>query len=889
MTRMHATSSPADTTRATLGARTLPLEGCHLAVDTKGGLARVRLVQRFSNPHAEALSVTYKLPLPADAAVSGFAFRIGERRIVGVVEGRSEARAQYERAIVEGRSAALLEQERSSLFTQEIGNIPPGAAIEAEIDIDQPLTWLAEGMFEWRFPLAAAPRYLGTATETSGSFATSGVSFDTALEGTGARASLAMMVRDAIPAGRSPESASHPLVTSQVGGSFQVELGSGNRALLDRDVVVRWPVVGAVATVGVDVARPEGALGDSAAFGLVTLVPPAASAQVRAVRRDLTLLIDTSGSMSGEPLTQAKRVCSALIDSLGDDDTLELIEFSYQATSFKPAPQAATAAFKKAAQAWVAQLSASGGTEMLSGVERALREVRAGSQRQIVLITDGLVGFEREIVRALLSRLPESARLHALGVGSAVNRSLLAPIARAGRGVEAIIGLGEDPERAAKRLLERTVAPAVVDVVIEGGCVRRVAPSRLGDAFHGAPLRAAIEIAPEGGTIVVRGRTEEGAFRREIQVPPVARALAGESGPAVAKLFARELVEDLEMKLSSGEHPHAIDAEIERVGKAFAIATRLTSWIAQTREVTVDPRAGNRHVDQPHELPYGMSAEGLGLRSAASPEASASLGAVAGPVVDMVYEFADDEARSAPEPTRIRASAPLSKKISANLPVPRSPAPGMAPPASRGFAGPPPAAPPVAPPPPAQAPSGGAAGRRQEAEGAEEEKLAAPAPKSPARPVTVATPAAPAKPKPLLERALDKMKEIVSSEKSAKRAKAAVADAKREAEADSADDESLAASARRILRGRVVELGDGSARIEFTVDALGLTLDFDDLEVWLVRKDGSEERLVVAIDASSYAGSYAAGVSVRVAVTLPPGAERVLVRLRIGDVEVHAV
>lgn len=889
MSLMHATSSSADSTRATLGARTLPLEGCHLAVDTKGGLARVRLVQRFSNPHAEALSVTYKLPLPADAAVSGFAFRIGERRIVGVVEGRSEARAQYERAIVEGRSAALLEEERSSLFTQEIGNIPPGAAIEAEIDIDQPLTWLAEGMFEWRFPLAAAPRYLGSASETSTPSGKSGVSFDTALEGTGARASLAMKVRDAIPAGRSPESASHPLVTSQSGGSFQVELGGGNRALLDRDVVVRWPVAGPVATVSVDVARPEGALGESAAFGLVTLVPPVASAAVRTVRRDLTLLIDTSGSMSGEPLTQAKRVCAALIDSLGDADTLELIEFSYQATSFKPAPEAATVAFKKAAQAWVAQLSASGGTEMLSGVERALREVRSGSQRQIVLITDGLVGFERDIVRALLSRLPESARLHALGVGSAVNRSLLAPIARAGRGVEAIVGLGEDPERAAKRLLERTVAPAVVDVVIEGGCVRRVAPSRLGDAFHGAPLRAAIEIAPEGGTIVVRGRTEEGAFRREIQVPPVAHALPGEGGPAVAKLFARELVEDLEMKLSSGEHPHAIDAEIERVGKAFAIATRLTSWIAQTREVTVDPRAGSRHVDQPHALPFGMSAEGLGLRSAATPEASASLGAVAGPVVDHLYDLSKD-AFQTEERSRTRSIAPMKKMKSAEiaqpsrLAGPRAPAPGMAPPASRGFAGPPPAA-----PPPAQAPSGGAAGRRQEGS-ADAGRLAPPVSKAPT-PITIETPAAapPAKPKPLLARALDKVKELVSSEKSAKRDSADLADAKREAAVD-ADDESLAAPARRILQGRVVMLGDGSARIELVVDALGLTLDFDLLEVWLVKKDGSEERLDVVIDASSYAGSYAAGVSVRVAVTLPvDGAERALVRLRMGDVEVHAV
>src|SRR5262245_13541217 len=77
--------------------RILPLEAADLRVDAKGGLARVVFTQRFTNPHAEPLSVTYRLPLPADGAVGGFVFRVGERTIRGVVEGRSEAREQYER------------------------------------------------------------------------------------------------------------------------------------------------------------------------------------------------------------------------------------------------------------------------------------------------------------------------------------------------------------------------------------------------------------------------------------------------------------------------------------------------------------------------------------------------------------------------------------------------------------------------------------------------------------------------------------------------------------------------------------------------------------------------------------------------------------------------
>jgi Ca-activated chloride channel homolog len=141
--------------------RPLPLQGAALRAEASGGLARVVLEQRFRNPHPDPLHVTYVLPLPVDGAVSGFAFRIGERRVVGEVDRRAAARERFEEAILEGRTAALLEQDRASLFTQELGNIPPGAEVVAELTIDQRLRWLDGGAWEWRFPTVVAPRYLG--------------------------------------------------------------------------------------------------------------------------------------------------------------------------------------------------------------------------------------------------------------------------------------------------------------------------------------------------------------------------------------------------------------------------------------------------------------------------------------------------------------------------------------------------------------------------------------------------------------------------------------------------------------------------------------------------------------------------------------------------------
>lgn len=593
----------------TTEGKALPLEGAELRVDARGGLARVVLVQRFRNPHDEPLRVTYKLPLPADAAVSGFVFHVGERTIRGVVEGRSDARQKFEQAILEGKSAALLEEDRSSLFTQEIGNVPPHTSVVAEIEIDQPLAWLVEGSWEWRFPLAAAPRYLG-AGPLEGD-----VALDVASGDVGARASLELTVRDDVPEKRSPESPSHALECVRARSGFDVKLGSGNEAPLDRDVVVRWPVATLEPGASIDVARPASAAGEGRAYGLFTLVPPSPGAGAAATTRDVSLLLDTSGSMSGEPLEQMKRIACALVDSLGDGDTLEMIEFSTRPRAFTRSPEQVTGALKKKAWSWIGALQASGGTEMVTGVKESLRELRAGSQRQVVMITDGLVGFERDVVKSILDGLPASARFHAVGVGSSVNRSLLLPVARAGRGVEAIVGLGEDAERAAKRVLSRTAAPVVVDLTIEGSALKRTASERSPDCFAGAPARVALELDPKGGELVVRGRIGGMPFERRLTVPATERGAGSES---VAKLFARERVEDVEMRLTAGVGT-GHDKEIEEIGKTFSIATRLTSFIAVSDESTVDPRAPSRRETQPQALPYGMSAEGLGLRSSAPP------------------------------------------------------------------------------------------------------------------------------------------------------------------------------------------------------------------------------------------------------------------------------
>jgi Ca-activated chloride channel homolog len=593
----------------TADGRTLPLRGASLRAEAGGGIARVVLEQRFANSYAEPLQVTYLMPLPADGAVSGYAFTIGDKRIVGEVDRRQAARERFEEALASGHSAALVEEERSSLFTQAIGNIPPGAEVVAELTIDQKLSWLDEGAWEWRFPTVAMPRYQGAPGRVGDA---ARVSVDVADAPLPARARLSLLVHDRLLDGRRAESPSHALSINDGDGAITLAENGGTR--LDRDLVVRWPVAAATPGLTVAVARPaDGKPHAGQAYGLLTLVPPARGAASPHVARDLCLLVDTSGSMSGEPLAQACRVLEALVDTLGDDDSLEMIEFSDAPRRWKRKPARANAATRKDARDWLRALRASGSTEMRAALMEALAPLRGESQRQIVLVSDGAIGFESEIVADVLAKLPAASRLHTVGVGSGVNRSLTQPAARAGRGVEVIIGIGEDPERAARRICARTAAPLVVDLVLEGSALVEHAPRRLPDLFAGAPALCALALAPGGGELVARGRTPDGPWSQKLVVAPTA---AGAGAGAVVALFGREKVEDLEMRLCAGEAAETIDRAIERIGLDFQIATRTTSWVAVSEEPTVDPKAPTRKQRIPQELPFGVSVDGIGLRHA---------------------------------------------------------------------------------------------------------------------------------------------------------------------------------------------------------------------------------------------------------------------------------
>lgn len=573
---------------------TLPLRSISLESEAAGGIARTRLRQHFANPYSQPLELVYAFPLPADGTVAAYQVRAGDRIIEGRVEKRDEARATFDAARLAGRTAALLDQERPNLFTQRLGNIPAGQDVIVELTIDHLLAW-RPGSWEWRFPTVVAPRYLGGEGVVTDA---ERVTVDLADRPTSPTVSVSLRIADDLPS--APTSPTHGVVVDRQVVTLKDD------ARLDRDIVICWSAhrqAPGCQVRGLGPASP-GAGAEEPAYGLLTIVPP--SAAETSLPRDLILLLDVSGSMSGRPIERLKTVVTALIDTLGDEDQLEMVAFASQASRYRSRPVRTNARERQRAAAWVTALTAGGGTEMIGAIEEALRPVRRDVPRQVVIVSDGLIGFESSAIRAIRDGLPASSRLHTVGVGSAANRAFLRPASRAGRGVEVLVDLDDASAAGAERIVAATRAPMLVDVVVEGTALND-GDQTLADLLAGSPLVSALRFKPAGGSLVVRGRTSEGAWEQRLDIRP--DGLADDLGAvraAIPALWARQAIEDLELDLACDESRAEIDRQIEAIALEHSVSSRLTSWIAVARESSVDPREPVRIAQVPQTLPYGM-------------------------------------------------------------------------------------------------------------------------------------------------------------------------------------------------------------------------------------------------------------------------------------------
>jgi Ca-activated chloride channel family protein len=671
----------------------LPLEAIDVRAAVAGLLARTVLTQTFANPYDEPLQATYIFPLPDRAAVTEFRMEVAGRVVEGVLEERAKARAAYDQAIAEGRRASIAEEERPGVFTMRVGNLMPGERATVRLAMAGPLPY-GDGEATFRFPLVVAPRYVpgtplpgpsvgdGTVPDTDAAPDASRITPPVLLPGFPNPVRLSLEV-EIDPAGlplRGLAASLHAVRVEDRDGHSVVRMQAGERA--NRDFVLRLSLGDeAVATALATVPDAEGHEGT---FALTILPPPAE----RAPRpRDVVLVLDRSGSMAGWKMVAARRAAARMLDTLGDADRFAVLAFD-NAIECPPALDGeglvvASDRNRFRAVEFLGGIEARGGTEMAEPLRQAVDRLAAAPadgdrDRVLVLVTDGQVGNEDQLVGLLAPRLGE-VRVFTVGVDVAVNEGFLKRLAGLGGGACELVESEDRLDAVMERIHQRVGVPLLTDLVVEDaglaiepGSLTPSAPvngssgRRLPALFAGAPLVVTGRWRGRGdGAVVVRGRLASGReWRVEVPASPGAN-------PALAAVWARGRLRDLEDAYAAGRMAdQQIERQIVATSLRFGVLCRFTAFVA-VDTVVVNEGGRQRKVTQPVDAPQGWDmfgpspvAAGVGVAgmAMAAPAAERSLVARGGAPGGIRPLLATPSrlplpARRAPEPVAVPLDA----------------------------------------------------------------------------------------------------------------------------------------------------------------------------------------------------------------------------------------
>jgi Ca-activated chloride channel family protein len=198
---------------------------------------------------------------------------------------------------------------------------------------------------------------------------------------------------------------------------------------------------------------------------LLMLLPPnELSTASEPVARELIFVIDTSGSMHGTSIEQAKKALTVALGGLRPVDRFNVIQFNSSTSAFRRAGVPATQANVDGARRYIHGLEADGGTEMRPALKRALRgDSEKGALRQIIFVTDGSVGNEEELFGLIEDQLGGS-RLFTVGIGSAPNGWFMRKAAELGRGTYTYVSALHEVEERMDRLFRKLEQPQVTGI-----------------------------------------------------------------------------------------------------------------------------------------------------------------------------------------------------------------------------------------------------------------------------------------------------------------------------------------------------------------------------------------------------------------------------------------
>jgi len=539
----------------------------HVSVTIKDGVAITRVDQEFRNDTSFPIEGRYVFPLPHDAIVSEFSMWVDGERLEGEILPADQARDIYEDHVRRTLDPALLEYIGRDTLAARIFPIPAGGTRRFELSYTEVLG-AESGVYRYLYPLD---------TERFSALPLENVKIDLDIE-----------TSSPLQAIYSP---THRITAVRdQAGHASVSYAEEN-VLPQKDFILYYSVL--PEEMGMTLLTYRAA--DEDGFFLLILSPTVAEEEAP-IAKDLVFVLDTSGSMSGEKIVQAKAALSFILRNLNPEDRFAVVSFSDYPRLQSDALQPVTARNVAEATEWVSLLNASGGTNIDDALTSAL-PLFEGDDRPyyLIFLTDGepTVGETEplSIITDASSANTVDARIFSFGVGYDVNTLLLDRLGQENHGTTVYVTPDENLEGAISSFYRKIAAPALTSpqITIAGLEVYDTYPQRLPDIFHGAQLlyvgryrgsgEAGISLSGDIGD-------SSASFDATREFPAVAL-----DADFVPRLWAgRKIAHLLDQIRLYGESEELVDTVIS-LSKRYGIITPYTSFLVDEGSLSAEEMA----------------------------------------------------------------------------------------------------------------------------------------------------------------------------------------------------------------------------------------------------------------------------------------------------------
>jgi len=523
--------------------------------------------QVFINEAPFQIEGTYIFPLSEGVSVSEFAMFVDGERLEAEMLDSEKARKIYEDIVRRRNDPALLEYMGGGMFRARVFPIPAKGEKRIQLEYSEILKADA-GLVKYQYPLN---------TEKFSHRPLEKVSVSVNLHSTSPLKAI--------------YSPSHQVVVNR-NDEHDAEIKYVDENIKpDRDFLLYYTV--SLDDFGLNLLTHR--IGNEDGFYLLMLAPKPQVDESEVADKNIVFVFDTSGSMRGEKIEQAKEALKFGINTLNAGDYFNIIDFSTEARKFEDKPVAAGVENVQAALKYADALDATGGTNINEALLEGLKQFE--DTAMIVFLTDGqpTVGItnNNEITQNVKMSNAQSTRLFVFGVGYNVNTHLLDRLATENSGVSEYVRPEENIEVKVSAFFSKISNPVLSKLKLNMGSVvtSDVYPKQLPDLFAGMQLIQLGRYQNSGNTAVtltgeINGQTQQfiydGAFAQE-----------NAENEFLPRLWAtRKVGYLLDQIRLNGENQELVD-EVVRLGKLYGIITPYTSFlITEDEPIVLPPSVG---------------------------------------------------------------------------------------------------------------------------------------------------------------------------------------------------------------------------------------------------------------------------------------------------------